>query len=221
MLAAARGVRLEARPGTRSEYSDIGFMVLGELLENIAGERMDIFCEREVFHHLKINMRFVMQPDHLMTVPPTVNDFEYRGRVVQGEVNDENASALGGVAGHAGLFGDARSVARFGACMLRGGETLFRPETVELFTARQSAPPGTSRALGWDTPSAPSQSGTRFSEHSFGHLGYTGSSLWCDAERGLGVTLLTNRTWPDGRNQAIKQVRPRVHDAIVSALESE
>jgi CubicO group peptidase (beta-lactamase class C family) len=221
MLAAARRVRLEARPGTRSEYSDIGFIVLGELLERIAGERMDVFCEREVFSPLKLGLRFVLQPDHLMGIPPTVNDLEYRARVVQGEVNDENASAMGGVAGDAGLFGDARSVARFAECMLHGGETIFRAETVELFTARQDGPSGSSRALGWDTPSAPSQSGTRFGARSFGHLGYTGTSLWCDAERGLGVTLLTNRTWPDARNQAIKQVRPRVHDAVVSALEGE
>jgi CubicO group peptidase (beta-lactamase class C family) len=220
MLAAARGVRLEARPGTRSEYSDIGFIVLGELLEKIAGERMDLFCGREVFIPLKLNIKYRVQQEHWANVPPTVNDLEYRGKVVQGEVNDENASAMGGVAGHAGLFGDAGSVARFAACLLRGGRPLFRAETVELFTAPQGGPSGARRALGWDTPTAPSQSGTRFSTRSFGHLGYTGTSLWCDAERGLGVTLLTNRTWPDGRNQAIKQVRPRLHDAIVGAVEN-
>ena len=220
MLAAARAVRLEARPGTRSKYSDIGFIVLGEFLEKIAGEPMDSFCAREMFDPLKLNIRYLPQLEQLMDITPTASDFEYRNRVVQGEVNDENASAMGGVAGHAGLFGDAGSVARFAACLLRGGAPLFRAGTVELFTARQSGPAGTSRALGWDTPSAPSQSGTRFGKRSFGHLGYTGTSLWCDAERGLGVTLLTNRTWPDGRNPAIKQVRPRVHDAIMSALEN-
>jgi CubicO group peptidase (beta-lactamase class C family) len=221
MLEAARRVRLESRPGTRSEYSDIGFLVLGELLERIAGEPLDVFCGREVFSPLKSGLRFVLPPDHLVDAPPTLNDVEYRGRVVQGEVNDENASAMGGVAGDAGLFGDAGSVARFADCLLRGGQPVFRAETVELFTARQSSPEGSSRALGWDTPSAPSQSGTMFSARSFGHLGYTGTSLWCDAERGLGVTLLTNRTWPDARNQAIREVRPRVHDAIVSALENQ
>jgi CubicO group peptidase (beta-lactamase class C family) len=221
MLAAARRVRLESKPGTRSEYSDIGFLVLGELLEQIAGEPLDVFCGREVFSPLNSGMRFVLQPDHLMLAPPTVNDVEHRGRVVQGEVNDENASAMGGVAGDAGLFGDAGSVARFAQCLLRGGKPVFRAETVELFTARQDGPEGSSRALGWDTPSAPSQSGTMFSARSFGHLGYTGTSLWCDAERGLGVTLLTNRTWPDARNQAIREVRPRVHDAIVRALKNE
>ncbi len=221
MLAAAMRVPLEAEPMTRAEYSDIGFMILGELLERVAGERIDEFCAREVFEPLKLNMRFILQ-DHAMSgVPPTVRDTSYRGRVVQGEVNDENASAMGGVAGHAGLFGDVVSVARFAECMLRGGSSVFKAETVALFTRREERPEGTSRTLGWDTPSQPSQSGTMFSERSFGHLGYTGTSLWCDPERGLSVTLLTNRTWPDAKNQAIKEVRPAVHDAIVSALEND
>ena len=219
MLEAAERVELEAAPMERAEYSDIGFILLGELLERIASERLDTFCEREVFAPINANMRFVRHPAHLDGVPPTVNDVAYRGRVVQGEVNDENASAMGGVAGHAGLFGDALGVARFAECMLRGGKPLFHPETVALFTARQSEPEGSSRALGWDTPSSPSQSGGRFSASSFGHLGYTGTSLWCDAERGLSVTLLTNRTWPDAGNQAIKELRPPLHDAIVDALE--
>jgi CubicO group peptidase (beta-lactamase class C family) len=221
VTAAAMRVPLEAAPGTRAVYSDIGFILLGELLERVSGERLDVFCEREVFDPLKINPRFISQPALIAGVPPTVRDTVYRHRVVQGEVNDENASAMSGVAGHAGLFGDALSVARFAGCLLGGGAPLFKAETVELFTTRQSEPEGTSRALGWDTPSRPSQSGTRFSGRSFGHLGYTGTSLWCDAERGLSVTLLTNRTWPDGQNQAIKEVRPQVHDAIMNALENE
>jgi CubicO group peptidase (beta-lactamase class C family) len=221
VTAAAMRVPLEAAPGTRAVYSDIGFILLCELLERIAGERLDEFCEREIFSSLKTNLRFVSQPTLLAGVLPTVHDTEYRHRVVQGVVNDENAWAMGGVAGHAGLFGDALSVARFAECLLGGGAPVFKAETVELFTRRQSEPEGTSRALGWDTPSQPSQSGTRFSGRAFGHLGYTGTSLWCDAKRGLSVTLLTNRTWPDGRNQAIKKVRPLVHDAIVNALENE
>ena len=102
--------------------------------------------------------------------------------------------------------------------MLNGGRPILRPETVALFTRRESAPAGTSRALGWDTPSAPSQSGKYFGPRSFGHLGYTGTSLWIDPDRQLSITLLTNRTWPDCANQAIKQVRPKFHDAIIEAL---
>ncbi len=216
--ALARHLPLEAAPGTRAEYSDMGFIVLGELLERVAGERLDQFCRRELFIPLKINMSFMPQTIVRKAIPPTVNDLVYRHRIVQGEVNDENAEAMGGVAGHAGLFGDALSVARFGECLLCGGAPLFRPETVALFIARRSVPAGTSRTLGWDTPSTPSQSGTLFSPRSFGHLGYTGTSLWCDPERQLSVTLLTNRTWPDSRNQAIKVLRPKVHDEIVGTL---
>jgi serine-type D-Ala-D-Ala carboxypeptidase len=235
MLAAARRVPLEAAPMERAEYSDIGFILLGELLERVAGEPLDAFCRREVFAPLNLNFTFTSQPSDMTNIPPTMNDTAYRGRILQGEVNDENASAMGGVAGHAGLFGDALSVARFAHCLLapetssggtlaretsRPGQPLCRPETIELFTTRQPEPPGTSRALGWDTPSQPSQSGTRFSPRSFGHLGYTGTSVWCDPARGLSVTLLTNRTWPDARNQAIKELRPRLHDAIIDALPS-
>jgi CubicO group peptidase (beta-lactamase class C family) len=218
MLRAVMQVPLEAAPGTRTEYSDIGFIVLGELLERIAGERLDVFCKREIFSPLQLGLSFIPETTVRQGIPATVDDITYRLRIVQGEVNDENASAMGGIAGHAGLFGDALSVARIAECMLRGGEGLFKPETVHFFTTRQETPLGTSRTLGWDTPSEPSQSGTGFSCRSFGHLGYTGTSLWCDPDRGLSVTLLTNRTWPDGQNQAIKQFRPALHNAIVSAL---
>jgi len=125
---------------------------------------------------------------------------------------------LGGVAGHAGLFSTALDVATFAHVLVQGGNPILRPETIALFTRRESAPEGTSRALGWDTPSAPSQSGQYFSASSYGHLGYTGTSLWIDPERNLSVTFLTNRTWPDCKSQAMKQVRPRFHDAVIEAL---
>jgi CubicO group peptidase (beta-lactamase class C family) len=144
----------------------------------------------------------------------------FRKRIIQGEVQDENAFILGGVAGHAGLFSTAEDLARFAHAMLQGGRPILRPETVALFTHRESAPAGTSRALGWDTPSTPSQSGKYFGPASYGHLGYTGTSLWIDPDRQLSITLLTNRTWPDCSNQAIKQIRPRFHDAIVEATKN-
>lgn len=219
MLAAAQMVPLDTTPGSHYEYSDIGYILLGDLLERIAGERLDEFCMREAFNPLFHNFSFHLQPEEMINTSPSMLDAAYRGRVLQGEVGDENASAMGGVAGHAGLFGDALSVARFAECILRGGSPIFRAETVKLFTTRATRPEGTSRTPGWDTPSAPSQSGKRFSAGSYGHLGYTGTSLWCDPTRRLSVTLLTNRTWPDATNQAIKEVRPRVHDAIVEAVE--
>ena len=134
-------------------------------------------------------------------------------------MQDENASVLGGVAGHAGLFGAAQDLAIYANALLHGGRPLVRPETLALFTRRERTPAGTSRALGWDTPSFPSQSGKYFSADAFGHLGYTGTSLWIDPQRQLSITLLSNRTWPDCSNHAIKQVRPRFHDAVIHALD--
>jgi CubicO group peptidase (beta-lactamase class C family) len=142
----------------------------------------------------------------------------FRQRIIQGEVQDENASILGGVAPHAGLFSTAQDVAKFAHAMLNRGRPILRPETVTLFTRREPAPAGTSRALGWDTPSGSSQSGKYFGPASYGHLGYTGTSLWIDPTRQLSITLLTNRTWPDCSNQAIKQLRPKFHDAVIEAL---
>jgi CubicO group peptidase (beta-lactamase class C family) len=142
----------------------------------------------------------------------------FRDRIIQGEVQDENASVLGGVAPHAGLFSTAEDLAKLAHSMLNGGNPILRPETVSLFTRRESTPPGTTRALGWDKTSTPSQSGKYFSPQSFGHLGYTGTSLWIDPIRQLSITLLTNRTWPDCSNQAIKQLRPKFHDAVIEAL---
>ena len=134
-------------------------------------------------------------------------------------MQDENAFILGGVAGHAGLFSTVEDLARFAHAMIQGGRPILRPETVALFTRRESAPAGTSRALGWDTPAAPSQSGKYFGPKSFGHLGYTGTSLWIDHDRQFAIVLLTNRTWPNCTNQFIKTIRPRFHDAVVEALQ--
>jgi serine-type D-Ala-D-Ala carboxypeptidase len=221
LLAAAFITPLVADPGTRAEYSDIGFIILGVVLERIADETLDRFCQREVFGPLGMT-RTAFNPAAAWRslIPPTAEDRTFRKRVIEGEVQDENASVLGGVAGHAGLFATAEDVAIFAHAMLDGGRPILRPETLALFTRREPGPEGTSRALGWDTPSAPSQSGHHFSASSFGHLGYTGTSLWIDPERQLSVTLLTNRTWPDCGNQAIKEVRPRFHDAVIEALEA-
>jgi serine-type D-Ala-D-Ala carboxypeptidase len=222
LLAAAFTTPLAAEPGTKADYSDIGFIILGAALERIADERLDRFCQREVFGPLGMRRTTFNPPASWRSaVVPTVDDWSFRKRAMQGEVQDENASVMGGVAGNAGLFATAADVAIFANAMLNGGHPVVRPSTLNLFTKRESSPAGTSRALGWDTPSSPSQSGKYFSARSFGHLGYTGTSLWIDPERQLSVTLLTNRTWPDCGNPAIKQVRPRFHDAIVEALEHE
>ncbi len=220
LLAAAFATPLTADPGTRAEYSDIGFIILAIALERVADESLDRFCQREIFGPLGMRHTAFNPPAAWRaSIPPTADDHTFRKRIIQGDVQDENASVLGGVAGHAGLFATAEDLATFAHVLLQGGAPLVRPETLAFFTRRETTPEGTSRALGWDTPSTPSQSGKYFSVRSFGHLGYTGTSLWIDPERGLSITLLTNRTWPDCENKAIKDVRPAFHDAVVEALE--
>lgn len=230
LLQSAFTTPLTEDPGTRAEYSDIGFIILGVALQRLAEESLDVFCQREIFGPLGMTSTTFNPPRDLRaTIPPTADERDaeaqrsrrcstFRNRIIQGEVQDENAFVLGGVAGHAGLFSTAEDVARFAHVLISGASPILRAETVSLFTRRESVPAGTSRALGWDTPSPPSQSGAHFGPHSYGHLGYTGTSVWIDPDQELSITLLTNRTWPDCSNQAIKQVRPRIHDAIVQAL---
>ena len=248
LLATAFTMPLTADPGTSAEYSDIGFIILGVALERLALERLYRFCQREIFDPLAMtNTTFNPPADLRMKIPPTADEREdrcgegaparqlpeapekssagqtnphntFRNRIIQGEVQDENAYVLGGVAGHAGLFATAEDVARFAHVMLNGGAPILRPETVSLFT-RHDTTPGTSRALGWDTPSKPSQSGKYFGPRSYGHLGYTGTSLWIDPDRQLSVTLLTNRTWPDCSHQGIKKIRPSFHNAIIESID--
>jgi serine-type D-Ala-D-Ala carboxypeptidase len=216
LLKLAYETPLEVAPGTRTEYSDIGFIILGDLLEKIAGERLNAFCSREIFEVLEMSQtRFCPPLDWRNRIPPTRFDTYFRHKLIQGEVNDENAWVMNGVAGHAGVFSTAYDVALFAQCWLTGGSPILNPETVAEFTRQQ---PGSTRALGWDRPTPPSSSGRYFSSSAFGHLGYTGTSLWCDPEKQLAIVLLTNRTWPDASNQAIKQIRPLFHDAIVEAL---
>jgi CubicO group peptidase (beta-lactamase class C family) len=219
LLESAFAVPLANEPGSHAEYTDIGFILLGVALERLADETLDRFCQREVFGPLGMQRTtFNPAPELRPAIPPTAEDQTFRHRIIQGEVQDENASVLGGVAGHAGLFASAQDVAIFAHAMLQGGGSILRPETILLFAQRVSSPEGSSRALGWDTPSSPSQSGKYLSATSYGHLGYTGTSLWIDPEGRLSITLLTNRTWPDCQNKEIQQIRPRFHDAIAEAL---
>ncbi len=223
VLRAAMRAPLAYAPGAEARYSDPGFMLLGKALEVLAGERIDRFCRREIFAPLGMERTsFGAAVEERGSIPPTEDDGVFRGRVVQGEVHDENCWAMGGVCGHAGLFAPAGDLLRFAKAMLaplRGEQGLFLPEAVRLFTRRAEIVPGSSRALGWDTPSAPSSSGTHFNPASFGHLGYTGTSLWIDPERDRAVVLLTNRTFPTRENRKIQEVRPRFHDAAMHVLE--
>jgi serine-type D-Ala-D-Ala carboxypeptidase len=222
LLRACLELPLQAEPGTRAEYSDPGFILLGKALEVCVGERLDLWTQREIFAPLQLTSTgFCPAPDARGSIPPTEEDTTWRHRRIQGEVQDENAWVLGGAAGHAGLFSNVPDLLRFAAGILGaahpGGAPLFKAGTVTAFAERQP-PIGSSRALGWDTPSENSSSGTGFSRKSIGHLGYSGCSLWVDLEAQVAVVLLTNRTWPDRSSQLIKQVRPAFHDAVRKAL---
>lgn len=226
LIRAALQLPLEAAPGTRTEYSDIGYILLGKAIEVLSGEPLDTFCAREVFLPLGLEATTFHPPEQQRsTIPPTENDTSFRHRVVQGEVQDENAAVLGGVAGHAGVFSNVPDLLCLAQCILDGGRTasgrqLFSTATLDLFAARQTTPEGRPRALGWDVPTPPSSSGRYFGPRSIGHLGYAGTSLWIDPDRQLAVALLTNRTWPDRSSDTIRQVRPVFHDAVVEALRS-
>ena len=228
LLHACLGLPLEAEPGTRAEYSDPGFILLGKALEVLAHERLARLVRREMLHPLRLRCTGFHPPTEVRPfIPPTEEDTAFRKRRIQGEVQDENAYVMKGVAGHAGLFSNVPDLLRFSAAILHGeagraehGEAragLFPPHVVEHF-ARRQGPEGSSRALGWDTPSEKSSAGRHFSPHSIGHLGYSGCSLWIDLEAAVAVVLLTNRTWPDRKSQLIREVRPAFHDAVREAL---
>jgi CubicO group peptidase (beta-lactamase class C family) len=223
LLRATLQLPLEAKPGQRTEYSDPGFILLGKAIEVLAGELLDKFCAREIFAPLGLKAtRFRPLSYFRPMIPPTERDTTFRERVIQGEVQDENACVLHGVAGHAGLFSNVPDLLHFAQTILdpASAPALISPATLALFLTPHSTPDGKSRALGWDIPTPPSSSGHHFGARSIGHLGYSGTSLWIDPDQALAVVLLTNRTWPDRLNDAIRQVRPAFHDAIVEALRS-
>ena len=212
-------IPLDYAPGTKSVYSDLGFMLLGFILEGDVGlpARFDAMrSHMGIVEDLEFNPSALWKP----RIAPTEVD-SWRGRLLVGEVHDENAAALGGAAGHAGLFGTAAACGQHARHMLQildGKVGAFGRATEETFITRGSDVPGSSRALGWDTMLPGSSCGSRMSQRAFGHTGFTGTSLWIDPERGVYVVLLTNRVHPTRSNEAIKEVRPAVHDAVMDAL---
>ena len=202
-------------------YSDLGYLLAGEALAHRAGAALDALVRREVIAPLglgALHHRGVGERWRDLSVAPTER-CPWRGRVVQGEVHDENAFAFGGVAGHAGLFGDATDLAALGwACLaaLRGESAWLQRAAVEAMIAHR---PGGSHRLGWDGVSeGASSSGRYFGPRAFGHLGFTGTSLWCEPALGVVVALVTNRVHPSRESTGIRALRPRVHDAIIEAL---
>ena len=224
---------LLAPSGTKHLYSDLGFILLGEAVERLGGRPLDGFCREEIFEPMGLSSTFFVDlsrrsAESRQSAGRTIAATEecpWRGRILCGEVHDDNAHAMGGVAGHAGLFSSASDMHRFirflGRC-LNGDETDFLPEAVvrEFLEAERNVP-GQTHVLGWDTPSPEgSSSGRYFSARTVGHLGFTGTSIWWDLERDLHVVFLTNRVHPSRDNPGIREFRPLVHDAVMEGLAS-
>jgi CubicO group peptidase (beta-lactamase class C family) len=206
-------------PRTASVYSDLGFMLLGFILDAIAPLATQFDTLRAQMGNVQ-DLQFNPPAVWKSRTAPTRLD-PWRQRLLIGEVDDDNAWALGGAAGHAGLFGVVGSVGEYARHLLQvldGRVGAFTQETAHTFVTRRTEIPGSSRALGWDTMLPTSSCGTRLSPQSFGHVGFTGTSLWIDPERSIYVALLTNRVHPTPDNNAIARVRPALHDAIVDEL---
>ena len=217
LLAQAFKTPLEAEPGARILYSDPGFILLGAFLERIAGEPLDILFRSKIGEPLGLSRtRFKPSRSLRPFIAPTEHDRDFRKRLIHGEVHDENAWVMGGVAGQAGLFSVGLDLARFGQMMLQEGTSragrFLKRETVRRFLERQG-PEG--RRLGWDVPTPGGATGRHFSADSFGHLGYTGASFWIDPKRNFFVIVLNNRVHPSRENKRIMQFRPRIHDALL------
>ena len=218
MFNAACQHPLIYEPGTDTVYSDLGFLTLGKILETIGGHRLDHLVKQHIFEPLKMNDTRYCPPPHLKhRIAPTENGSDLRDHLVHGEVHDENAAAMGGIASHAGLFSTAHDLAKCLRAWLGAG--IFPKRSIPQFTTRANLAPNSTWALGWDTVSpGKSSSGSHFSEQSFGSLGFTGTSVWADPIRDLGVILLTNRVHPTRENNQIAHLRPEFHDAISEAL---
>jgi beta-N-acetylhexosaminidase len=229
-------------PGTHYTYSDLSAIVLMQVVERVTGEPLDRFLEEQVFGPLGMTAtRFVPPRSWRDRIAPTEVDTFFRHRLLIGEVHDESAARLGGVSGNAGLFSTAPDLARFATWLLSSRSCMSTSTPprewapghgsvrelsstacalIQRFTTRQDIPPGSTRALGWDTPSDSgySSAGAILSRRSFGHTGYTGTSIWMDPERDLFVILLSNRVNPTRANLKILRVRPHVADLAAAAL---
>jgi CubicO group peptidase (beta-lactamase class C family)/beta-glucosidase-like glycosyl hydrolase len=213
---------LDYEPGTKEVYSDLGIMLMAEIIERLTGQKLDVLAREYVFSPLGMSHTTYNPAKRIWpTIAPTEIDNQYRHRLIQGEVHDENAAAIGGVSGHAGIFSTAPDLASFCQMLLNGGvyahQRILRRATVSEFTEPQPLSSGT-RTLGWAVPTEGGSSGHFMGPHTFGHTGFTGTSIWIDPDQQLFVVFLTNRVYPTRENQKLAKVRPALHDAIMQAL---
>jgi beta-N-acetylhexosaminidase len=213
---------LEYQPGTKVVYSDLGIILMAEIIQRLTGKPLDQLAREYIFDPIGMKDTMYNPPKKLWPeIAPTEVDTQLRHRLVQGEVHDENAYAIGGVSGHAGVFSSSPDLAAFCQMLLNGGiyaqHRIVKRATIAEFTVPQPLAQNT-RTLGWVVPTEGSSSGHYFSAHSYGHTGFTGTTIWIDPDRQLFVVLLTNRVNPTRENHKIAEVRPSVHDAVMMAL---
>ena len=210
---------LQYAPRSESVYSDLGFILLGFMIEDLTNMTLDDQFQNMAESSGLNEIQFLPPNSWKKRTAPT-GDNQMRGRCLIGEVHDDNGWALGGVAGHTGLFGSTSAVGRFARIILgdfRGGQTLVSPATLQTFT-RKTNIPNSSRALGWDTMLPTSSCGSRFSRSAIGHTGFTGTSLWIDPELDLYIACLTNRVHQTADSNAMQRFRPELHDAAMRAF---
>lgn len=228
VLHHARQTPLVYPPGTETRYSDLGMILLGELLEEIHGTTLDRLFEKRVgsnlphtfFVHLDAPLTKARHPDEAFAA---TEECAWRQRLIRGQVHDENAYLLRGVAGHAGLFStisDLQLLTEMLLAAAAGESDFLQDTTLKLFTRRQALIPSSSRALGWDTPSPGASCGQFFSPHAFGHTGFTGTSIWIDPEEERYVILLSNRVHPSRENTQFVRFRPPLHDLIIDVMKN-
>lgn len=216
---------LEYELGTKMVYSDLGFITLSKIIEKVSGKTLDVFCNDEIFTPLNMKSTLFNPDDPIKKIcAPTEIDNYWRMKTLQGEVHDEASAMLNGVAGHAGLFSTAEDISKLIAVIMNkgklGNKEFIKSSTIDLFTTRYSEQ--STRALGWDTKSVKgSSSGDYFSIKSFGHTGFTGTSIWADPEKNLFVVFLTNRVYPSRENFKLGKVRPELHNIIYKTLFGE
>ena len=204
-------------------YSDVGIIILGKIVETISKVKLDVFVQSNIFDPLGMNNTFYNPPkEKLHRIVPT--EIDPKGKLIKGYVHDENAYSISGVAGHAGLFSKTKDLAIFSQMMLNKGlygwKRIFRSETVDLFTQRSNIIQGDSRCLGWDSPSGKASGGVYLSNASYGHTGFTGTSLWIDPENDMIVILLTNAVHPDRESKTPNYFdwRQKIHSAVYESI---
>lgn len=215
-------------PGKQVRYSDLGFILLGRLLDMRYGQSLSALFLDKIANPLSLDPIAYCPLGDASPFPDTPDEYAateacgWRGRVLAGEVHDENAWAMGGIAGHAGLFATTKAVWQFAQALLdttAGRRAWLPPELLRQSWQRQPLPAGSTRAIGWDTPNAEgSTAGGYFSPRSIGHLGFTGTSMWIDPDREVIVVLCTNRVHPSREANGIRQLRPEVHNLVMQEL---